>query len=143
PTDTPEPLKVLEVQLGWTVKKTDGWSSKQISKQKLIHPWERPHYSYNLKPYYLSKFNELYLDIYLSTSKEFNNNKFYDPNKELNPSSSVGKLQNPTYLTNNRFNETYLPWHSSSFVFNGDVKDVKLKGLGGAYTYGDGTVVWL
>ncbi|HEY1009115.1 MAG TPA: neuraminidase-like domain-containing protein [Daejeonella sp.] len=143
PTDAPEPLKVMEVQLGWTVKKSDGWSPKQISRQKLIHPWERPHHSYNLKPYYLSKFNELYLDIYLSTSKEFNDNKFYDPNKALNPSSSVGALQNPTYLTNNRFNETYLPWHSSAFVFNGDVKDVKLKGLGGAYTQSDGTLVWL
>lgn len=143
PTDAPEPLKVIELQLGWTVKKTGGWSTKKISKQKLIHPWERPHFSYNLKPYYLSKFNELYLDIYLSTSQEFNDTKFYDPNKALNPSGWSGYLQNPTYLTRNRFNETYLPWHSSSFIFNGEVKDLKLKGLGGSYTYSDGSVVWL
>jgi peptidoglycan hydrolase-like protein with peptidoglycan-binding domain len=142
PTDAPDPLKVIEVQLGWTVKKPGGWSSKKISKQKLIHPWERPYYSYNLKPYYLSKFNELYLDIYLSTSKEFNNNKFYDPNKSLNPSAPNGFLTNPTYLTGNRYNETFLPWHSSSFIFNGDVKDLKLKGLGGTY-YINGLTFWL
>ena len=156
PTDAPEPLKVIEVQLGWTVKKSGGWSSKKISKQKLIHPWERPHHSYNLKPFYLSKFNELYLDIYLSTSKEFNDNLFYDPNKKYNPlgievnTSSQNypifnykeSLKNPAYLTSNRFNETFLPWHSSSFIFNGEIKDLKLKGLGGSYTYPDGTIVW-
>jgi peptidoglycan hydrolase-like protein with peptidoglycan-binding domain len=122
PSDAPEPLKVMELQLGWTVKKTGGWASKKISKQKLIHPWERPHYAYSLKPYYLSKFNELYLDIYLSTSKEFNNSMFYDPFQSK-------KVK----LTGNSFDETFLPWHSSSFIFNGDVKDVKLKGLGGRF----------
>ncbi len=144
PADAPEPLKILEVQLAWSFKKPGGWTPKKISKQKLIHPWERPHYSYNLKPYYLSKFNELYLDIYISTSREFNNSVFYDPNKKLNPSGYVPytyhplvfspSLKNPTRLTKNNFNETYLPWHSSAFVFDGDVKDVKLKGLGGKYT---------
>ncbi|MCK5367073.1 MAG: hypothetical protein KAQ62_00930, partial [Cyclobacteriaceae bacterium] len=134
PTEAPEPLKVLEIQLGWSIKKSGGWTTKKISKQKLIHPWERPHYSYNLKPYYLAKFNELYLDIYLSTSREFNDGLFYDPNKKLNPSGNLF-LRNPTNLTKNRFNETYLPWHSSSFIFNGDIKDLKLKGLGGRYAY--------
>lgn len=123
PTEAPEPMKVMEVQLGWSIKKSGGWTPRKISKQKLIHPWERPHYSYNLKPYYLAKFNELYLDIYLSTSREFNDGTFYDPTKKVK--------DNPVYLTKNRFNETYLPWHSSSFIFNGEVKDVKLKGLGG------------
>lgn len=127
PTEAPEPMKVLEIQLGWSIKKSGGWTPKKISKQKLIHPWERPHYSYNLKPYYLAKFNELYLDIYLSTSKEFNDGTFYDPNVKLE--------NNPVRLTKNRFNETYLPWHSSCFIFNGDIKDLKLKGLGGRYTY--------
>jgi peptidoglycan hydrolase-like protein with peptidoglycan-binding domain len=125
PSDTPEPMKVMEIQLGWTVKRSGGWTAKRISKQKLIHPWERPHYSYNLKPYYQAKLNELYLDIYLSTSKEFNDGKFYDPHKQPE--------NNPVYLTKNRFNETYLPWHSSSFVFDGHVRDVKLKGLGGGF----------
>lgn len=133
PTESPEPMKLHEVQLAWCIKKHDGWSAKKISKKKLIHPWERPQYSYNLKPYYLSKFNELYLDLYISTSVEFNNGTFYDPNVTLE--------NNPIYLTRNRFNETYLPWHSSSFIFNGDVKDVKLKGLGGRYNYFD-TYLW-
>jgi len=150
PTDAPEPMKVLEVQLGWTVKKTGGWSSKKISKQKLIHPWERPYHSYNIKPYYQSISNELYLDIYLSTSREFNNTKFYDPHKKYNPTglkieivNNIGipipvptineSLKNPTYLTKNRFNETYLPWHSSSFIFDGEIKDVEIKGLKGEY----------
>lgn len=133
PTEAPEPMKVLEIQLAWSIKKSEGWTPKKISKQKLIHPWERPHYSYNLKPYYLAKFNELYLDIYLSTSKEFNDGTFYDPYVKLE--------DNPVYLTKNRFNETYLPWHSSSFVFNGAIKEVKLKGLGGQY--GGGYALWL
>ena len=119
PQDSPEPRNLMEIQLGWTVKNSVGWSPKKISKRKLIHPWERPRHSYNLKPYYLAKFNELYLDIYLSTSKDFNDRKFYDPLKS--------PKNNPVYLTKNRYNETYRPWHSASFVFNGDVQDVKLK----------------
>src|SRR6266498_1516590 len=122
PSDSPEPPKMLEIQLGWTVKKQGGWTSKKISKQKLIHPWERPYYSYNLRPYYLAKFNELYLDIYISTSKEFNDTSFYDAFQDK-------KVK----FTANSFNETYLPWHSSSFVFDGHIKDVKLKGLGGLF----------
>ncbi|MFH2059234.1 MAG: neuraminidase-like domain-containing protein [Pseudomonadota bacterium] len=128
PQDAPEPRKFFEIQLGWSIKKASGWTPKKVSKQKLIHPWERPEHSYNLKPYYLAKFNELYMDIYLSTSKEFNDTRFYDPSKKA--------IFNPVYLTKNRFHETYLPWHSSSFVFNGDVKDIKLKGLGGHHSGG-------
>lgn len=125
PSDSPEPLQALEIQLGWTIKKSGGWTAKKISKQKLIHPWERPRSSYNLKPYYVTKTNELYLDIYLSTSKEFNDGKFYDP--------YLAPQDNPVYLTKNRFNETYLPWHSSSFVFNGEIKSIELKNLSGSY----------
>jgi peptidoglycan hydrolase-like protein with peptidoglycan-binding domain len=134
PTESPEPLKQLEIQLAWTIRKSSGWSAKKISKEKLIHPWERPHYSYNLKPFYLAKLNELYLDIYISTSQEFNDTKFYDPH--------VKSANNPVYLTANRFNETYLPWHSSSFIFNGDIKDVKLKGLGGGFNIDLGFGSW-
>jgi len=138
PTEAPEPMKVLEIQLGWSIKKSGGWTPKKISKQKLIHPWERPYYSYNLKPYYLHKYNELYIDIYLSTSKEFNDGLFYDPKKSLNPSgieygAIFDRLKNPTHLTKYRFDETYRPWLSSSFVFNGDVKDIELQALRGSY----------
>jgi peptidoglycan hydrolase-like protein with peptidoglycan-binding domain len=118
PKDSAEPGKVLEVQLAWTIRRTSGWSSKKLSKRKLIHPWERPYHTYNVKPYYKAAVNELWVDIYLSTCKEFNNGKFYDPFQD--------KLVN---LTSNRFNETYLPWHSASFVFDGDIKDIKFKGL--------------
>jgi peptidoglycan hydrolase-like protein with peptidoglycan-binding domain len=134
PTESPEPLKQLEIQLAWTIRKSSGWSAKKISKEKLIHPWERPYYSYNLKPFYLAKLNELYLDIYISTSQEFNDTKFYDPH--------VKSVKNPVYLTANRFNETYLPWHSSSFIFNGEIKDVKLKGLGGGFNIDLGFGSW-
>jgi hypothetical protein len=125
PTDSPDPLKTLEIQLGWSIKKQGGWSSKRISKQKLIHPWERPFYIYNLKPFYSASLNLLYLDIYLSTSKEFNDGSFYDP--------YVLRTNNPVKLTLNRFNETYLPWHSSSFVFNGEIERIEVKGLNGSY----------
>ncbi|HVI47985.1 MAG TPA: neuraminidase-like domain-containing protein [Chitinophaga sp.] len=124
PTDAPAPPMVLEIQLGWAIKKTGGWSTKKLSKQKLIHPWQRPHFAYNLKPYYLAKYNELYLDIYLSTTQEFNDGWFYDPFQDKY-----------VKVTGNPFNETFLPWHSSSFVFNGEVKEVKLKGLGGHFHF--------
>lgn len=122
PSDAQEALKVMEIELGWTIKNSAGWSPKKISKEKLVHPWERPHSSYNLKPYYLAKFNDLYLDIYLSTSKEFNETDFYDPYADK-------KVR----LTKNPFNETFRPWHSSSFVFDGDVKSVEMKTLQGSY----------
>ena len=122
--DPPEPQKMLEIQLAWSIKKEKGWSSKKISKDKMIHPWERPRYAYNLKPYYKAVSNELWLDIYLSTTKEFNNRKFYDP------------IQNRlAHVTRNRFNETYKPWHSSSFIFNGDVKELNLRGLQASYHF--------
>ncbi|MFB6454089.1 neuraminidase-like domain-containing protein [Chitinophaga sp. Hz27] len=124
PSDNQEPPQAWEIQLGWTILKNNGWTPKKISKQKIIHPWERPLYSYNLKPYYLAKDNELYLDIYLSTSIEFNKGLFYDQFQDK-------KVR----VTGNDFNETYLPWHSSSFIFNGEVKDVQLKALTGYYHF--------
>ncbi|MFK5937204.1 MAG: neuraminidase-like domain-containing protein [Sulfurimonas sp.] len=150
PTDAPEASKVLEIQLVWSVKNFNGWSSKKISNQKLIHPWNRPKFSYLLKPNYKVDENELFINIYLSTSKEFNNTKFYDPSKKMNPKGErdphyssgvvwsagdnrkeiINSLKNPTYVTRTRFNETYQPWHSSSFVFDGNVKEVRIKGLG-------------
>jgi peptidoglycan hydrolase-like protein with peptidoglycan-binding domain len=124
PKDSPAPAKVLELQLAWSVKREKGWAAKKISSRKLIHPWERPLYSYNLKPAYKAVTNELWLDIYLSTSREFNDGLFYDPFQS--------KL---VRMTANGFNETYLPWHSASFVFDGDVKDVKLKGLNSSFHF--------
>lgn len=134
PTDSPDPINMLEIQLGWTVKKNTGWTPKKISKQKMIHPWERPHYSYNLKPHYLPITNELSLDIYITTSKEFNNGWFYNPNES--------RKKNPVQLTKTRFNEAFLPWHSSMFIFNGEVKELKLKGMGGRAVAPNGDITW-
>ena len=108
--------------------------TKTISDCKIIHPWERPLHSYNLKPYYHASSNLLWIDIYLSTSEEFNNRKFYDPYEPASSYDSKKRVK-LAYLTKNRFNENYLPWHSSAFVFNGDVKEVKLKALDGYYRF--------
>ena len=83
PTDSnsssQESPKMLEIQVAWSTRNDRGWTSKKVSHQKLIHPWERPPSSYNLKPRYDERENLLWLDIFISTSKEFNTNKFYDP----------------------------------------------------------------
>ncbi|MGH1539068.1 MAG: neuraminidase-like domain-containing protein [Arenicella sp.] len=134
PTDSPDPINMLEIQLGWSVKKSAGWTSKKVSEEKMIHPWERPHHSYNLKPHYSPVTNELSLDIYITTSKEFNNGWFYDPHKS--------RADNPVRLTSTRYNETYQPWHSSMFVFNGEVKELKLKGIGGRAVAANGDITW-
>jgi peptidoglycan hydrolase-like protein with peptidoglycan-binding domain len=121
--NTPEPPNQLEVQLCWSMQKKDGWTNRKISKQKLIHPWQRPTNSYNLKPRYKSRENLLWLDVYISQSKEFNSTEFWDPyaNKRA-------------YVTaRHPFDENSRPWHSSSFVFDGDVLDVKMKPLAGQY----------
>lgn len=124
PEDTPEPPKMLEIQLAWSVRKNGGWISKKVSQQKFIHPWERPLSSYNLKPRYKSRENLLWLDIYVSMSIEFNNTRFYD---------FYRLKDNLQYVNSIRYDETARPWHSSSFVFDGEVIDLKLKALAGQY----------
>lgn len=122
PQDAAEPMNMLEIQLGWTVRKKSGWSAKRISNQKLIHPWERKLHSYQLRPFYRQLTNELFLDIYISTSPQFNNTPFYDPYQDK-------KVK----ITRTPFSETLKPWHSSSFIFNGEVKAINLKPLMGSY----------
>lgn len=118
PTDPPDPQRMLEIQLAWTVRKDGGWTARHVGQTKLIHPWERPPSSYNLKPRYGSRENQLWLDVYISTSRQFNNAKFYDPYED-----------EQAYKTDVRFDETARPWHSSSFVFDGEVVATKLKPL--------------
>lgn len=120
--DAPNPPKMLEIQLGWTSRTKDGWQAATISKKKLIHPWERPGFSYNIKPEYRSHSNTLHLQLYISTSKAFNEELFYNQydNKKKK-------------FTQSPFDETFKPWHSSSFVFDGKVKEVWLHGLSGYY----------
>lgn len=122
PTASPEPAKQIEIQLAWTEQKDGGWTPKKLSREKLIHPWERPLHSYHLRPRYKRDTNLLWLDVYISTSPEFNNTKFYD--------AFTGVRD---YLTSHRFDETGRPWHSSSFVFDGGVVALKMKGLAGNY----------
>ncbi|SNT49754.1 Peptidoglycan-binding (PGRP) domain of peptidoglycan hydrolases-containing protein [Asanoa hainanensis] len=122
PTDSPEPPRQLEIQLAWSVRRDGGWTSRRLAPHKLIHPWQRPRSSYLLKPRYREAENQLWLDVYLSTSPEFNNTKFYDPYTDTR-----------AFVTAFRFNETALPWHSSSFVFDGDVVGLRLKPLHGQY----------
>lgn len=128
PTNSPEPAKLIEIQLAWSVQKDGGWTPKKLSREKLIHPWERPLHSYHLRPRYKSDTNLLWLDVYISTSPEFNNTKFYDPFTGVR-----------NYLTSHRFDETGRPWHSSSFVFDGGVVAAKMKGLSGNYRLLDAT----
>lgn len=121
--DAPEPPNQLELQLCWSGRKDKGWTSKKVSHQKLIHPWQRPLYSYNLKPRYKSRENLLWLDVYISQSQEFNSTQFWDAYRNVRD-----------YVTaRHPFGEVSRPWHSSSFVFDGEVVDVKMKALAGQY----------
>ncbi|MBQ1023766.1 neuraminidase-like domain-containing protein [Micromonospora sp. C95] len=122
PTDTPEPPKLLEIQLAWSVRTPDGFAARRTSPFLLVHPWQRPTSAYHLKPRYKSRENHLWLDVYLSTTQEFNNTRFYDPYADQY-----------AYVTKNRFDERLRPWHSSSFVFDGEVVALKLKPLRGQY----------
>ena len=131
-TDVPESPNQLEIQLAWSARKSEGrWTAKQVSRQKLIHPWQRPHYAYNLKPRYKERENRLWLDLYITQTKEFNSTLFWN--------SIRNRKQ---YATMSRYDGNALPWHSSSFLFDGEVIDVKMKALVGTYhlTGADGTV---
>ncbi len=122
-TDSPESPNQLEIQLCWSTHNKDGWTSRKISQQKLIHPWQRPLHSYNLKPRYKKLENLLWLDVYISQSQEFNSTKFWDAYQSTHD-----------YVTKRHpFEETSRPWHSSSFVFDDEVVDVKMKALTGEY----------
>lgn len=122
PQDSQEPARNLEIQLAWTVKKHNGWTPKVISKEKLIHPWQRPHHSYHLKPRYKSSSNTLWVDLFVSTSEEFNRTTFYDP--------YLGRKKKRTRWG---FSELVPPWHSSSFVFDGNIIEIKLRGISAIY----------
>lgn len=122
PQDVPDGPKQLEIQLAWSVRTPDGFSARRTSPYLLIHPWQRPTTAYHLKPRYKPRENQLWLDIYLSTTQEFNNTQFYDPYADKR-----------AYVTATRFDETARPWHSSSFVYDGEIVALKLKPLRGQY----------
>lgn len=120
--DSPQPTMMLELQLAWSKRVDNGWTSKRVSKERLVHPWPRPVHSYHIKPRYKQRENHLWLDVYISTSIAFNDGQFWDAYK--------GHYDR---LTKTYFSEDVRPWHSSSFVFDGSVRDVRLKGLKGKY----------
>ncbi|MEX2961167.1 neuraminidase-like domain-containing protein [Microbulbifer sp. TYP-18] len=123
PSDAPELPEQLEIRLAWSVRTKDGWSAKRQSAQKLIHPWPRPRHAYTIKPRYRSQLNELWVDLFITQSPEFNSSRFWD--------SFTSKQ---SFMTSRvPYSATAWPWHSSSFVFDGSVKDVRLKPLRGAY----------
>lgn len=127
PSTAPANTPVLEIQLAWTVQKKEGWSPKTISSKKLIHPWPRPDFSLHLRPRYRAQQKELWMDLFVSTSREFNDKEFYDQ-----------YTGNFSRLAVSNFSETTRPWHSSSFIFDGRVQSVKLLGLMGDYYLLDG-----
>jgi hypothetical protein len=122
PSETPDPAMFLEIELAWSVRQHEGWDARKTGKKRLIHPWQRPLFSYNLKPRYKADRNCLYIDLYISTSREFNEGVFYDQFKH-------SKVR----LTKVHYDETLRPWHSSSFVFDGNVREVLLRGIPGYY----------
>lgn len=126
-TNVPEAPNQLEIQLSWSARKPNGWTAKRISKQKLIHPWQRPLFAYNLKPRYKSRENLLWLDVYITQTQEFNNTRFWDAYRNTRD-----------FVTSRRYDAAARPWHSSSFVFDGEVTGVKMKGLSGQYHVLDG-----
>lgn len=111
-----------EIQLVWSVLRKEGWAAQKVSKRKLIHPWPRPNYSLHLRPRF--KENDLWIDLFVSPSPEFNNQPFY--NQFTN---SYQRMVRPS----STYNKTMKPWHSSSFVFDGFVRAVKLFAIDGTY----------
>ena len=123
PGDTPETPSQLEIKLCWSSLRGKTWAPKQISRHTLIHPWPRPLASYQLKPRFIATGNQLWLDIFISQSPAFNAGRFWDCYE-----SALRPLTKRT-----RFDRTARPWHSSSFVFDGQVTDVYMKSMGGDY----------
>ncbi len=126
----PEPPRQLEIKLCWSVRTGEGWTTRRQGPQTLVHPWQRPAESYTIKPRHEAGLNRLWIDVYLSMSQEFNNTKFWDPYTGTHG-----------FVTARRFDETARPWHSSSFVFDGGVVDLRLKPLAGQYHVLDGAGV--
>lgn len=123
PIDAPDPPNQLEIQLCWSVHKADGWTAKRLSRQKLIHPWQRPQFSYHLRPRYKALPNELWLDIFISQSVEFNRTQFWD-----------GYANTWAFATARKdYDESARPWHSSTFVFDGEITSLRMKALAGQY----------
>ncbi len=120
PKKAPKARQVREIRMAWSVYEDGAWSKERISGPKLLHPWPRPTHAYHFKPRpQRTSDRHLHIDLFITTSRDFNEVKFYDP-----------KSDTWKPLTTNKHSFTKRPWHSSTFVFNGDVIDVQLKEFG-------------
>ncbi|MBV7338333.1 peptidoglycan-binding protein [Chloroflexi bacterium TSY] len=122
----PEQPKYWEIQLAWSVLKNGQWTAQKVSERKLIHPWPRPKFAYTFKAR-PQGFN-LAIDAFISSTREFDDMKFWRPDKGNYAVEYMNGLHD-----SNRFNQRRRPWHSSAFIFNGDVSDVQLYDLNGWY----------
>lgn len=118
--EAPKSAVYYEIQLAWTSRKGNSWTPFCVGKKKLIHPWDRPRYSYDMKPF-IDGMNRLHLDIYLGMSEQFNG---YVDNTAMDYYKDASyRFSNRSYVENSK------PWHSSTFIFEGDVTDVLMKDL--------------
>lgn len=101
-----------EMKLAWAVLHQSGWSSQQLSRQKLIHPWPHPDYSIMLRP---RPKVDLWLDVYISHSTEFNATYYY--NQFINEYELLGAAYDPVAPAT----------HYGSFVFDGFVRKIKAR----------------
>lgn len=118
----PAPRKYLEMQLGWTSLRADGWAPIKLSDRKLVHPWPRPDHAFLLRGH-PGPGGALLVDVFISSSPEFNDRRKVGPKGE--------RLQEREWLVS-PYNEAARPWHSSQFVFDGDVVEVRLKNVNNA-----------
>ena len=129
PKNAPEAPKMYEIRLSWIRRSKDGWTEKRVSTERMVHPWGRPKYSYNLRPRLKTRDNTLWIDLYITTSAEFNQpTLFY--NQNTGTFDPIAKAQ---------FDERFRPWHSSSFVFNGEVRELRLRKMYGNFAAFVGT----
>ncbi len=119
---SPEPPSQLELKLAWTLRRAGGWTTRRTAPNVLVHPWPRPTSAYTLKPRYHPAENQMWIDVYVAMSPEFNGREFWDP-----------VSGDRRALTSRGFDATARPWHSSSFVFDGQVVALRLKPLAGQY----------
>jgi len=126
PVPPPEPKKYLEIQLAWSIYRHGKWSPKKVSRAKLIHPWPRPDYSYSMQLAEDSS-NNLNVHLFVSTSQEFNDATTIIKDQSGNPAHAR------KYPYVEQHSEAARPWHSSTFVFDGDVIEVGLVDMGGWY----------
>lgn len=119
-----------EIQLNWSVLKRGTWSPAVKGRKKLIYPSFRPRRSFHLKTASVMRDGKPHLavNIYVSTTPEFNDRplRLWD--------SSSGSVQS---VNQDEFgfshSETQRPEHMGLFLFNRDVRDVRLRNAGGIW----------